>query len=94
MKPDIDRKDVLRRAVGQMKSGKLSVRAAVAWCRQEGVEIQKSALCSRKLGLTLRDGPGAQGKLPPNLIKDLVTYIEAVRVAFRMPVFIMCMSAL
>ncbi len=82
-----DRKAVITAAVKAMKTGKMSVRAAAAECKQKGVQIGKSALHNWKVGKTKRDTPGAPPKLPDPLIKELVQYIEAVRVTFRIPVF-------
>jgi hypothetical protein len=82
-----ERKVVLAAAVKAMKAGVLSVRQAVSHCKDKGIHIEKSALCDRKTGITQKEKPGAPAKLPEKLVKELVTFIEAVRVTFRIPVF-------
>jgi hypothetical protein len=82
-----ERKTVLAAALKAMKAG-VSVRQAAADCQKQGVIIQKSALWKHKAGITVNERAGAPAKLPDSLVNELVTYIEAVRVAFRIPVFI------
>ena len=87
-----ERKQVLSDAVKQMKAG-LSLRRAVTVCAAQGVQIQKSALHKRKTGETVRDTVGAPNKLPPDLLKELVEYVEAVKVAYMLSrVFIYAVS--
>ena len=87
-----ERKQVLSDAVKQMKAG-LSLRRAVTVCAAQGVQIQKSALHKRKTGETVRDTVGAPNKLPPDLLKELVEYVEAVKVLYMLSrVFIYAVS--
>ena len=85
---DSAQKQTLSDVVKQMRAG-LSVRKAAAVCQSQGIQIQKSALHKRMTGETQRDTAGAPPKLPVELLKDLVRYVEAVKVTFRIPVF-MC----
>ena len=54
---------------------------------------KQSALHKRKTGVTVRDTVGAPPKLPPDLLKELVEYVDAVKVTCMLSrVFIYAVS--